>query len=232
MQNYSLSWTEVFSITASIVSIILGGFAIWLSIMFYRLSNESSAKIKESADRIGSSVDRLEVLFNKLYADTFSMMRDTVSDMRKHIWRDDTDSATQISEEAEKRADEKIGVIRTQLQQEVSQLVNRQSSTDERVTKLGEEIKSLVSRAITESRKAEVEALEETIRVNILQAFKLVQALESKITVNALNDVLRGKFTKSQISRELFRMAREGIVTWVGFPDRILYDDEIKLLKS
>jgi sensor histidine kinase YesM len=111
MNTANSSWVEGFSIVASIVSVILAGFALWLSIVFYRMSNESSTKIKESADRIGASVDRLEILFNKLYADTFSMMKETVSDMRKHIWRDDKVSEDQTSEEAERRADEKISLI-------------------------------------------------------------------------------------------------------------------------
>ena len=74
------------SLIASIVSLIIGGFAIWLSVTFYRMSNKISEDTKGAAKGISASVRRLESLFDSLYSDTFSMMKDTVSDMRKHIW--------------------------------------------------------------------------------------------------------------------------------------------------
>jgi phosphopantetheine adenylyltransferase len=226
----SLPWTEILSIIASIVSLILGGFAIWLSFVFYRLSNESSAKIKEAADRIGSSVDRLEVLFNKLYADTFSMMKDTVTDMRKHIWRDDTTLGSQVDEEAEKRADEKINQLQERLQQEVSQLLDKQSSTDAQIVQIGSEMKQLVNRAIIESRRAELEAREETVRDHIMQIIRKMNSNNQEATLTLLHSLLEDKFPRDVISAEVFRMAEEKILNWNGAPNSLRHADPIKLV--
>jgi len=70
---------EIISLIASITSVILAVGAIWLSITFYRMSSAASKATEEAAKGISASVERLEKLFDKLYSDTFSMMRDTVS---------------------------------------------------------------------------------------------------------------------------------------------------------
>jgi alanyl-tRNA synthetase len=226
----SFPWAEAFSIIASIVSLVLGGFAIWLSIVFYRLSNESSAKIKESADRIAASVDRLEALFDKLYADTFSMMKDTVSDMRKHIWRDDTVSVNRVTDEAEQRADKKVQQLQEQFQQEVGRLLSRQSSTDARVAQIGDEIKNLVGRAINESRRAETEAREETLRENIVNIIK--NSRRGSATLVQIGNRLADKYPGTDIVDELFKMAHEDIVTWHGAPSELSPDNQIRLVQK
>src|SRR5699024_10566087 len=76
----------VISFIASIASLILAIGAIWLSIVFFKMSEHASKETSKSADKIQSSVDKLEKLFDKLYSDTFSMMKDTVGDMRQHIY--------------------------------------------------------------------------------------------------------------------------------------------------
>ncbi|MDG0806203.1 hypothetical protein PO856_003473 [Pectobacterium brasiliense] len=77
---------ELLSFILSIVSLIISGGAVWLSLKFYQMSDDASKEAKKSSDKIQTNTDKLEGLFNKLYTDTFSMMKDTVSDMRKHIY--------------------------------------------------------------------------------------------------------------------------------------------------
>ena len=81
---------ELISLCASIASLVLSILAICLSIVFFRMSNEASKETKSASKDVSSAVERLEKLFDKLYSDTFSIMKDTVSDMRKHIWYDPT----------------------------------------------------------------------------------------------------------------------------------------------
>lgn len=223
----SISKFEILSILATLV---LGGLAIWLSVFFYKLSSQSSTRIKEASDRIGASVDKLESLFDKLYADTFSVVRDTVSDMRNHILRTDTSSSQQVTEESKKRADEKIDLIRTQLQEDVSKLVSRQNLTDSKIAQVGDELRTLISQAIAESRKAEVEAREETIRDHILRAYDALYKQNAHVTLSRITKSLKDRFTNNEIASELFSMKQGGIVKWDGRPDRIAYDEPIKLL--
>ncbi len=103
---------DIISFIASIASLILAIGAIWLSVVFYRMSSEASKSTTEAAKGIAASVERLEKLFDKLYSDTFSMMKDTVTDMRKHIWPVDDNEQEKVVEEAEKKTDERIGEVR------------------------------------------------------------------------------------------------------------------------
>jgi hypothetical protein len=101
---------DIISFVASVASLILAVGAIWLSVVFYRMSIAASTATTQAAVGIASSVERLEKIFDKLYSDTFSMMRDTVSDMRKHIWPvpvEENAEQERVIEEAEKKADEK-----------------------------------------------------------------------------------------------------------------------------
>lgn len=73
-----MSSVETTSLLASLASLVLAVVAIWLSIVFFKLSSRASEATTEAAKGIASSVERLEKLFDKLYSDTCSMMRDTV----------------------------------------------------------------------------------------------------------------------------------------------------------
>jgi hypothetical protein len=76
---------EITSLIASVASLILAIVAIWLSITFYKMSSTAARATEDAAKGISASVERLEKIFDKLYSDTFSVMRETVTDMRKHI---------------------------------------------------------------------------------------------------------------------------------------------------
>lgn len=76
---------DITSFATSIASLVFAIMAIWLSIYFFKMSSSASNEIKRASDDISSSVNKLEELFNKMYSDTFTMLKDTVSDMRKII---------------------------------------------------------------------------------------------------------------------------------------------------
>jgi hypothetical protein len=43
---------DTISLVASVVSVIIVGFAIWLSVTFYKMSSQSSEDIKNAANQI------------------------------------------------------------------------------------------------------------------------------------------------------------------------------------
>ena len=108
-----VSWLEILSIVSSLVSLIIGGLAIWLAVKFYEISTKSSEKLEQASNNIDSTTKRLETLFDKLYADTFAMVKDTVSDMRKHVWKAD-DAEKDIS-------DEKLEQLKSELSAELAE---------------------------------------------------------------------------------------------------------------
>lgn len=107
----AMSGIELISLVASIASLILAVGAIWLSIVFFRMSTQASQATTEAAKGIDASVQRLEKLFDKLYSDTFSMMKDTVTDMRKHIWSKPSSDRSEISESVKKEIDRQIQTV-------------------------------------------------------------------------------------------------------------------------
>jgi len=201
---------EIASLIAPIISVCIGLLAIWLSVFFYRMSSQLSESAKEAAKGIGASVDRLEKLFDKLYSDTFSMMKDTVSDMRKHIWPEGTKSDDAIAEEAEKKADEKVSILKKNIGAEITKVLERQSRTDIKVEQITQEFKKIVDRVITESRKVEMEAREETVREHIIKQLKH----DRPITASELINIIARRFPSGSILNELDKMKREGIIFW------------------
>ena len=208
---------ELLSLTASIASLILAIIAIWLSLVFYRMSSQLSESTKEASKGIGSSVERLEELFDKLYADTFSMMKDTVSDMRKHIWPDEARPEERIDEEADKKAEQKIRSLTDEVQRQLSEVLKRQELTDDRVTTVTHELGSLVEKAISQSRKVEVEARDETIREHILRAIHLHRHRKRAVTAGDIVDRLKDDvFPIRRVVDELRRMKTEEVISYEG----------------
>jgi hypothetical protein len=105
----SLGWMDALSLFSSIASLVMGGLAIWLSITFYKMSDKSSREIESSSSKINSNVEKLEKLFDKMYSDTFGMVKDTVSHMRQQVDRTVIDKKMN-EDEVEKRTKEAVTV--------------------------------------------------------------------------------------------------------------------------
>lgn len=204
------STLQVISLVASIASLVLAVGAIWLSIAFFKMSSEASKSTTEAAKGIGASVERVEKLFDKLYTDTFSMMRDTVSDMRKHIWPDEDDSEPPaVAVEIEKKADEKIAEIKGSLEVQLREILDRQQKAELNTTSLRDEMRHLVDRAILASRQVEVEAREETTRAQLLRLIRVLRRTENRVTAGSLAGLMPHG---SGVMAELEKLAEEGVI--------------------
>jgi exonuclease VII large subunit len=210
MDNKSIF--DVVSFIASIAALLLAIIAIWLSIVFYRMSNEATKATTEAAKGISASVERLEKLFDKLYSDTFSMMRDTVSDMRKHIWPVDDNEQEKVVEEAEKKTDERISEVRKAIESQVSEMLQRQKITDDKMKSLQGEMRVLIDRAIVRSREAESEAREETIREHILRAIRVLMRSKRVVTISDIIEKAGGIFSTQRIVSEIERMRVDSLI--------------------
>lgn len=203
---------EIVSIVASIVSVAIAGFAIWLSVTFFRMSTKTSAHINEAAKGIASGVDKLEKLFDRLYADTFSMMRDTVSDMRKHIWPE-KEPTEDVSEIAEEKANEKIKEFRKEIKSELSAMLAKLGRTDTKLTGAEDNIQRLIDRVIKQSRRVEKDALTETLRDEILEKLPILSSPKRDIiTADTVVGSIRGEFNVSEILKQLIQLQKEGII--------------------
>ncbi|PLM42491.1 hypothetical protein, partial [Klebsiella pneumoniae] len=129
---------------ATIASLVLAIGAIWLSFIFYQMSNEASKETTKAAKDIQASVERLEKIFDKLYSDTFSMMRETVTDMRHHIWKKPPAGNSDDIIDNE----EKINSLKNSISQEIICIVDEKlKSNGDNETKI-KELESKIKEAL------------------------------------------------------------------------------------
>lgn len=200
---------EAVSFTASLASLLLAVIAIWLSIVFYRMSTASAEQTKDAAKGIAANVERLEKLFDRLYADTFAMVKDTVSDMRRHVWPEEKRAASET--QIEERANEKVAQLRAELTTEIKKILDRQAGTDQRVRSLAGDLSRVVERAITESRRVDAQAREETLRDRLLKLLAAATAAGDVVAEKFVTDLAPG-LDPVDVVEELERMQRDGLV--------------------
>jgi uncharacterized protein YoxC len=222
----NMSIIEIASLIASFMSVALAILAIWLSVVFYKMSSQLSESTKEAAKGIAANVERLEKLFDKLYSDTFSIMKDTVSDMRRHIWPEE--SKDTIAEEVEKKADIIMDELKESINLEITNILERQHIVDAKMDGISHKIENLLDKAINESRKVDVKARGETIREHIIRMIHYDPSIRIGKIVSELID--KYDFSKEEVAVEIFRMRTDGIVTWDGVDSSFSHNQRIKLM--
>jgi hypothetical protein len=216
----ALNTWEIISVVASVVAIVLAAFAIWQASTFYRWSNEASKDAKKSADAVGESVRKLEELFSRLYSDTFGMMRDTVSDMRKHMWPtspEEIAADSYAAAEVEKRANENLAKVRDEVMSELRGLVEKVGATATQVSELEGSLGGAVDRAFSGSRAAAEEAIQDTIRDRLLSTVRRYR--ESGLRYVEADTLLRPlfeEFDAGHVHNALVGLKEQGIVDWDG----------------
>jgi hypothetical protein len=206
---------DLISIISALISIILGVVAIWLSIVFYKWSNTVSESTKEAAKDIGASVERLEKLFDRLYSDTFSMMKDTVSDMRKHIWPEQITQDKALAE-TDKKVEEKLQTVKDEMSLEIAALLQKQRIADDRLKNLSTDMQDLFERAIIKARTTESEVREESLKSFITRRIRHLALKNQPATADYIVASLGDNFPSSVIIRELETMKADGILHWQG----------------
>ena len=158
-----------------------------LSIKFYKWSTDAAEKSNEAAKNISSNVQRLETLFDRLYSDTFGMMKDTVADMRKHIWtKNYTDD--DLSEKIEEKANDKISEVKKEINSELGELIKRLGKTEEKIDSF-KDISSLIDKAINETRKIESEVKKTSVDSNTLNTILSVLFNKAPISIAELIEI-------------------------------------------
>lgn len=231
-----MSNIELLALVASISSLILAIGAIWLSIVFFNMSNKASQATTKASEGIDASIQRLENLFDKLYSDTFSMMKDTVSDMRKHIWSGDDDNGNQeenrntLLEEVDRRAEEKLQEIKSDFEDQLSTILHEQKVADGKVSDMSDDLKKLLENVIQTSSLVESEAREETVRSHIEKELQMLRRRKKVVVANDIVAKLTGSIPISKIIEELKEMREEGILFFEG--ENIRSDTKIRFIYS
>jgi hypothetical protein len=187
------------------------------------MSSALNEKSADAAKQVSSGVEQLEKLFDNLYNDTFAIMRDTVTDMRKHMWSEESLDSTHIAEEADKKAREKIDLLKNETTGEFSKLLVNQNLADDVIHNLENKMEELLEKAISGTREAEVEAQAQTMqesKANILREFIIEMIKRSDgdaFTGKVVNEVMRTyPATELEISAVMEKMRRDGQISYEG----------------
>lgn len=216
----------VIGFIATIASLILAIGAIWLSFVFYRMSNEASKETTKAAKDIQASVERLEKIFDKLYSDTFSMMRDTVTDMRQHIWKKPHagNSDDIINNE------EKINNLKNSISQEIICIVDEKlksnGDNETKIKELEDKIKKALESGI--QRTIRSQAVPSTLmRRRALSFIKRYGKIRVESLLRRMNAMFSEEysFSDNEFMEALFNLRENGLITWDGPSGRISSDD-------
>ncbi|EPG8003211.1 hypothetical protein LQE21_001162, partial [Proteus mirabilis] len=172
---------EVISFIASIASLILAIGAIWLSIVFFKMSEHASKETSKSADKIQSSVDKLEKLFDKLYSDTFSMMKDTVGDMRQHIYHSPEKNNLSFEDKLNSMKDNITKDFKTLLEERFKDL----HENGNKIKALELEVEKILEKQIT-TAISDDEKNEEIIKSRIMEILKDYYKISAKRIINIM----------------------------------------------
>ena len=100
---------NVLSAIVSITSIILAIVAIFLSILFYCWSKKSNDEIQKATNSLEQTTKNIEELFDKLYTDTFSLMKSNIIAMQNRLFpQSDSESKTKIDDQKVDKIDQQM----------------------------------------------------------------------------------------------------------------------------
>lgn len=134
---------------------LLAFFAIWLSWQFYKASTASAEQMSQAARAIQSGVAQLDRLFSSLYADTFSMMRDTVTDIRKRALEPPAPIARDIQDAVAGQVEEHLKVLLADLDKQAAAIAELVMVPGTKPTEVRQQVERVVDRAISGTRSIE-----------------------------------------------------------------------------
>jgi len=218
-------WVQIVSVSSAVVSVILAVFAIWLSWQFYKASTASTEQMNQAARAIESGVAQLDRLFGSLYADTFSMMRDTVTDMRKRAFEPPAPAPPELRDAISAQVEEGLKVLRGDISKEVAAISQRSGVPEAKAAAVREQVEQVVDRAISGARSIE-EAVRTDPAMTIARASVLGQIggwapgapYAGKKTIGAIlgNSTLTSHTGVVRVERAIKQLAEEGILALNG----------------
>lgn len=157
------------------LSVGVGAVAIWLAAQFYKWSSDRSIEIKAAVgqfdvalqaavEKIASAVQKLEVVMDRQLGPLSESARETTSLLWDRAFPQGTQSDSGLSE-AQKAADEKSAEIEEKYTTVLKQLQDASAEASD--------IRKTVSQLMSESRRVDDEAREESIAENIIHALKV-----------------------------------------------------------
>ncbi|MGL0953271.1 hypothetical protein [Vibrio vulnificus] len=212
-----MSIPEIIGLVASLVSLIIGFYAVWLSVTFYKLSTKNTQDLEKASSDINSTVNRLEVLFDKLYSDTFGIMKDTVSDMRKYVW-----SGHDSLERSPGSFDVRLHELKSDINKSIDELKKSQGQSDKQFDTLVAKIETLVTEKINDTVNKHTTSWEQKENI-VIDALRKHRTLSTR----ALRAMV--ETDEHESADLLFIMNHSGQITWDGDSNQFNDDTMVRL---
>lgn len=225
----SFDWLTIFGTATSIV---LGVLAIALSLVFFRMSADQNQESRRNAQQISESVSRLEKLFDSLYNDTFSMMRETVTDMRGQIFRRpesfDPDSLKTRELGQGSVHQDQLASLKEEMLRTVEAVSARIGVTDANVARIQTEIRPALEDAVKQSQRQEREVRSREAQLEVLATIDSRRRRGRTTDIQSLNGTLGSRgFSGEEIVTAVFDLRGSGEITWDGPSGQISATEEI-----
>lgn len=228
---------DLINFFSAAISTVLALVALWLSLYFFRQSSQQAQQARKSAEEIAATVSKLEKLFDTLYSDTFSMMRETVTDMRAHIWRRAADAESdpeEILARAEATANARIEEARLELLRRITAMAADAGVRETEIGGMLREIQPAVTKALEESSGAGAERTAKAAFIfAILRAHLATQ--EHRILGQQFSKLVASMrqygFQSNDVANAAIRARGDGWLSWDGPSNRVHDGDTVRLVQ-
>ena len=126
------------------------------------------------------------------------------------MWPEESTDTDKITEEAEIRAEKKVSSLKSEIDKELLKMFRKQKITDEKLSSTRDEMRHLIDKTISSSRRLEIEAREETVRDQIRRLIKMQQRVDRKVSADTIVQKLGRSLSPKILIDEIEEMAREG----------------------
>jgi hypothetical protein len=92
---------DTISMFVNVTSIVLAVVSLALSLYFFNVSQKTNKESEKIAGDIKNTTDKLEKLFDKLYSDTFSMLKSQSDAMQNHLFSVGTINNKPVQQQAD-----------------------------------------------------------------------------------------------------------------------------------
>ena len=226
----SVSGLDLVNLFASAFSIVLAVVALTLAIFFFVQSKNSADQSEKSSEEISASVTRLEKLFDSLYSDTFAMMRDTVTDMRRHVWKAaPVDAKEDHAQEPTELTENELEKSQKELLEELGRVSKNIGLTDAKISELSTQLAPVIQQTL----KDQEEVVRDDDRREYETATKgdVLLLLEGRpMSLRSLTQITGAK--EGKLAGILFSLNRQNAVTWKNAPSALDPLELIRLVPS
>lgn len=203
---------NIISLIVAISSVILAIVAIMLSILFFKFSSQMAEKTISASNNISSTVERLEKLYETFYSDTFSIMKETVDDMRKHAWSATAEMDESEVKPIEKKVKEQSKMIIDDVDNRINHILDKQKITENDIKSIKSDLRTVFNKAIAKSISVESDARKETLQELIISTIQKSQERKIRVKARDVVDTIieSSDYKFHEVVDELKKLEKEG----------------------